>query len=90
MAKLYSVGDAAKRLHKDPSGIRRWCREGRIKTQQTVGGEYLISESEIEKLEKNPPKVGRPPDPSSLERQKQRYLERQAERQALRWRVRRK
>jgi len=47
---LYTVRTAAERLGVAYSTLKRWVREGRVRTTQTEGGHHRVSEAEIERL----------------------------------------
>lgn len=59
-AKTYTVAEAAERLGLDPSLVRVYCREGRIKADH-FGKSWRISEAALVRFEANRPKRGRPP-----------------------------
>jgi molybdopterin-binding protein len=48
--ELYSAGEAAKRLGISLDTLRRWDRDGRIKTTRDSGNRRLVSAKEIERL----------------------------------------
>lgn len=50
MERMYSVGEAARRLGVHISTIQRWDREGRIRVVRTAGGKRRIPESEVRRL----------------------------------------
>lgn len=47
---LYDVKQVAKMLSVDPETVRRWHREGKIRTVQIGAGWIRIPESEIKKI----------------------------------------
>jgi predicted site-specific integrase-resolvase len=57
--KLYSVTEAAVRLGIDPSLVRVYCRDGRLKARQTSGG-WVITEAALRGFESKERKRGRP------------------------------
>lgn len=58
--KLHSVTEAAMRLGIDPSLVRVYCRDGRIKATRTTAG-WVISEAALQSFERKERKRGRPP-----------------------------
>jgi excisionase family DNA binding protein len=57
--KLYSVAEAAARLGIDPSLVRAYIRQGRIKSERPEPP-YVISEATLVRFEQNRPARGRP------------------------------
>ena len=47
---LYTVRATAERLGVAYSTLKRWVREGRVRTTQTEGGHHRVSDAEIERL----------------------------------------
>jgi predicted site-specific integrase-resolvase len=58
-AKLLSTADVAARYDADDSTVRLWCRQGKFKSAQQVGRDWVIPESDLEGF--TPPVMGRPP-----------------------------
>jgi predicted site-specific integrase-resolvase len=48
--KYYSVQEVADMFKRDPETIRRWHRDGKIKTVQIGEGRIMVSEKEIERI----------------------------------------
>ena len=48
--EYYSVGEAAKTLGISVDTIRRWDRQGRLKTERDAGNRRIVPASEIERL----------------------------------------
>jgi len=48
--EYYSVGEAAKTLGISVDTIRRWDRQGRLKTERDSGNRRIVPASEIERL----------------------------------------
>jgi len=48
--EYYSVGEAAKTLGISVDTIRRWDRQGRLKTERDEGNRRIVPASEIERL----------------------------------------
>src|SRR5215210_8125174 len=48
--QTYGVGEAARRLGISVDTLRRWDRQGRIKTRRDAGNRRLVPASEIERL----------------------------------------
>lgn len=46
---MLTVPEAARRLHRNPETLRRWIREGRLRSRK-VGTQYLVEESDLELL----------------------------------------
>ena len=44
------IGDAAEALGVQVETLRRWEREGRLKTRRTKGGQRLVSPAEVKRL----------------------------------------
>lgn len=57
---LLTVNQVAERLERDPSLIRAYCRQGRIRAERH-GRDWLIEESAVAKFEKTRRGPGRPP-----------------------------
>jgi len=57
--KLYSVAEAAGRLGIDPSLVRAYIRQGRIRSERSEPP-YVISETALARFERNRPARGRP------------------------------
>jgi excisionase family DNA binding protein len=57
-AKLLSTADVAARLDADDSTVRLWCRQGKFKSAQQVGRDWVIPESDLDGF--TPPPMGRP------------------------------
>jgi excisionase family DNA binding protein len=57
--KLYSVSEAATRLGIDPSLVRAYIRQGRIRSERSEPP-YVISEAALARFERNRPVRGRP------------------------------
>lgn len=47
---LHTVRAAAERLGVAYSTLKRWVREGRVRTTQTEGGHHRVSDAEIDRL----------------------------------------
>jgi predicted site-specific integrase-resolvase len=58
--KLLSVTEIAARLGIDPSLVRVYCREGRIKGEK-MGRDWFASEAALARFEKTRRGRGRPP-----------------------------
>jgi molybdopterin-binding protein len=50
MADAYRIGEAAAILSVRVETLRRWEREGKLKTQRTSGGQRLVPAAEIARL----------------------------------------
>ena len=50
MADEYRIGEAAKTLGVRVETLRRWEREGKLKTQHTAGGQRTIAAAEVARL----------------------------------------
>jgi molybdopterin-binding protein len=50
MAEAYRIGDAAELLGVRVETLRRWERDGKIKSTRTGGGQRLIPSSEVARL----------------------------------------
>jgi putative resolvase len=50
MNNYLKVTEAAKLLEFDPSTVRRWIREGRIKSFKSPGGQHRISIEEFNRF----------------------------------------
>jgi molybdopterin-binding protein len=50
----YSIGDAAKTLGISVDTLRRWDRQGRIKTERDAGNRRIVPASEIDRLRGEP------------------------------------
>ncbi|HZS25580.1 MAG TPA: helix-turn-helix transcriptional regulator [Gaiellaceae bacterium] len=48
--EFYTAGDAAQALGISLDTLRRWDREGRIKTSRDAGNKRIVAASEIERL----------------------------------------
>lgn len=46
---MLTVPEAAKRIHRNPETVRRWIREGRLRSTR-VGTQHLVEESDIDLL----------------------------------------
>ncbi len=46
---MLTVPEAARRIRRNPETLRRWIREGRLRSTQ-VGTQYLIDESDLDAL----------------------------------------
>jgi excisionase family DNA binding protein len=57
--KLYSVAEAASRLGIDPSLVRAYVRQGRIRSERSEPP-YVISEAALARFERTRPVRGRP------------------------------
>ena len=44
---MITVPEAARRLHKNPETIRRWIREGKVRSTK-VGTQHLLDEQELD------------------------------------------
>jgi molybdopterin-binding protein len=55
--EFYSASEAAKTLGISVDTLRRWDRQGRIKTQRDHGNRRLVPASEIERLRGDPNRV---------------------------------
>jgi len=59
MEKMFSAGEAAKRLGVHLTTIQRWDREGKLRVVRTIGGKRRIPAAEIERIlgsaESSPP-----------------------------------
>jgi len=51
-----TVPEAAKRLHKNPETIRRWIREGKLRSTK-VGTQHLIEEEDLDEYTGKEPKM---------------------------------
>lgn len=47
---VHTIRAAAERLGVAYSTLKRWVREGRVRTTQTEGGHHRVSEAEIDRL----------------------------------------
>ncbi len=47
---MVTVAEAAARIGRSPSTVRRWVREGRVRTQR-VSGKQLIEEGDVRAIE---------------------------------------
>jgi predicted site-specific integrase-resolvase len=56
---LYSVSEASKRLGIDPSLVRTYIRQGRIKSERSEPP-YVMTEASLARFEQNRPVRGRP------------------------------
>ncbi|HEU0169564.1 MAG TPA: helix-turn-helix domain-containing protein [Chloroflexota bacterium] len=52
---MITVPEAAKRLHKNPETIRRWIREGKLRSTK-VGTQHLIEEGDLDEYTGEEPK----------------------------------
>jgi molybdopterin-binding protein len=52
--EYYSIGEAAKTLGVSVDTLRRWDRQGRIKTERDEGNRRIVPASEIERLRGEP------------------------------------
>jgi molybdopterin-binding protein len=50
MAEAYRIGEAAAILGVRVETLRRWEREGRLKTKRTAGGQRLVPAAEVARL----------------------------------------
>lgn len=50
MAEAYRIGEAAAILSVRVETLRRWEREGRLKTKRTAGGQRLVPAAEVARL----------------------------------------
>jgi molybdopterin-binding protein len=50
MAATYRIGEAAKTLGVRVETLRRWEREGRLRTERTGGGQRVIPAAEVARL----------------------------------------
>jgi molybdopterin-binding protein len=50
MAEAYRIGEAAAILGVRVETLRRWDREGRLKTKRTAGGQRLVPAAEVARL----------------------------------------
>lgn len=57
--RLYSVAEAASRLGIDPSLVRAYIRQGRIRSERSEPP-YVISDAALARFERNRPVRGRP------------------------------
>ena len=66
--KFYSIQQAAKELRVSPGSIRRWEREGKIKTTRTPGGHRRFSHNDLQSIKKSiySQKPITPPKPSPI------------------------
>jgi molybdopterin-binding protein len=48
--KLHTVRSAAESLGVGYSTVKRWIREGHVRTTQTAGGHHRVSDAEIDRL----------------------------------------
>jgi molybdopterin-binding protein len=64
---LHTVRAAADRLGVAYSTLKRWVREGRVRTTQTEGGHHRVSETEIDRLmsKQDPGRRRKPPAAST-------------------------
>jgi len=62
--RLLSVDEAAARIHRDPSLIRRVIREGRLSATRIGHRAYAIAESDLDKFAAIDRPRGRPPHSS--------------------------
>ena len=46
---MLTVPEAARRIHRNPETVRRWIREGRLRTQR-VGTQYLVDEADLDAM----------------------------------------
>ena len=46
---MLSVPEAARRLRRNPETVRRWIREGRLRSTK-VGTQHMIDEADIEQV----------------------------------------
>ncbi len=51
VSTVYTVTEAARRLQVDPTTIRRWIREGRLKATRANFREWRITDAAIRELE---------------------------------------
>jgi excisionase family DNA binding protein len=54
---LYSLGEAAERLHVHPTTLRRWAKQGDIAFVLTPGGHRRFPKSEVERLSTEAPRI---------------------------------
>jgi len=50
MADTYRIGEAAEILGVRVETLRRWEREGKLKTRRTSGGQRLVPAAEVARL----------------------------------------
>jgi molybdopterin-binding protein len=50
MAEAYRIGEAAAFLGVRVETLRRWEREGKLKTRRTTGGQRLVAAAEVARL----------------------------------------
>ena len=50
MERRYRTGEVAKALSVSRKTVRKWIKEGKIKAERTLGGQYRIPESEVRRL----------------------------------------
>ena len=50
MADTYRIGEAAEILGVRVETLRRWERDGKLKTQRTSGGQRLVAANEVARL----------------------------------------
>jgi len=53
---MVTVPEAAKRLHKNPETVRRWIREGKLRSIK-VGTQHLIEEEDLDEYTGEEPKM---------------------------------
>ena len=46
---MLTVPEAARRVHRNPETVRRWIREGRLRSTR-VGTQYLVDETDLDAL----------------------------------------
>lgn len=46
---MLTVPEAARRVHKNPETVRRWIREGRLRSRK-VGTQHVIEEADLERF----------------------------------------
>ena len=49
---MLTVPEAARRLRRNPETVRRWIREGRLRSTK-VGTQHLIEETDLDQLRPN-------------------------------------
>ena len=57
---ILSCEEAAKRLRISRRRMAQFCKEGRV--GKRLGGRWVIQEAELEQFQKQPRRVGRPPN----------------------------